>query len=116
MCALSHLLRVLANATGGQRMKAVLCKKWGGPETLAVVDVPTPSPGPGEVRIRVRAAGVNFPDVLIIQKKYQIQPSLPFSPGAEAAGEVVAVGEGVRDLEPGARVTCLPLFGSFAEE
>ena len=67
-------------------MKAVVCKAWGGPETLVVEEVMLSDPGPGEVRIRVRAAGVNFPDVLIIQNKYQMKPALPFSPGAEVAG------------------------------
>ena len=76
-------------------MKAVVCKQWGGPETLVVEDVALPEPKPGEVKIRVRAAGVNFPDVLIIQNKYQMKPALPFTPGAEISGEVIAVGEGV---------------------
>ena len=60
-------------------MKAVLCKEWGPAENLVVEEVAGRDPGPGEVRIRVRAAGVNFPDVLIIQKKYQVQPALPFT-------------------------------------
>ena len=97
-------------------MRAVVCKEWGGPEKLVVEDLPVPKPGPGEVRMRVRAAGVNYPDVLLIQKKYQIQPPLPFSPGAEAAGEVVALGDDVTGLALGARVACLPLWGCFAEE
>ena len=66
-------------------MKAVLCKDWGLPETLVVEEVPSPVAGPGEVLIEVHAAGVNFPDTLIIQKKYQYQPELPFSPGGEVA-------------------------------
>ena len=81
-------------------MKAVVCKQWGGPETLVIEDIALPEPSAGEVKIRVRAAGVNFPDVLIIQKKYQIQPALPFTPGAEIAGEVLAVGEGVANVKP----------------
>jgi NADPH2:quinone reductase len=85
-------------------MKAVVCKAWGGPETLVVEDVMLADPGPGEVRIRVRAAGVNFPDVLIIQNKYQMKPALPFSPGAEVAGDVIAVGEGVTHVKAGDRV------------
>ena len=97
-------------------MKAVVCKQWGGPETLVVDDVTLPDPKPGEVRIRVRAAGVNFPDVLIIQKKYQLQPPLPFSPGAEISGDVIAVGEGVTLLKAGDRVVSFCGIGGFAEE
>ena len=76
-------------------MKAILCKAWGGPETLVLEDIASREPAAGEVKIGVRAAGVNFPDVLIIQKKYQIQPPLPFSPGAEVAGDIISVGAGV---------------------
>lgn len=63
-------------------MKAVLCKQFGPPDTLVVEDVPAPDCGPGSVRIRVHAAGVNFPDTLIIQGTYQLRPDPPFSPGA----------------------------------
>jgi NADPH:quinone reductase len=97
-------------------MKAVLCKAWGPPESLVVEDVPSRSPGAGEVLIRVRAAGVNFPDVLIVQKKYQIQPPLPFTPGAEVAGDVIAVGEGVKHVKAGDRVVSFCGVGGFAEE
>jgi NADPH2:quinone reductase len=97
-------------------MKAVLCEQWGGPEQLRIAERELPDPGPGEVKLRVRAAGVNFPDVLIIQKKYQVQPALPFTPGAEAAGEVIAVGPGVADFQPGDRVICYCGTGGFAEE
>ena len=97
-------------------MKAVLCKEWGPAESLVVEDVPARDPGPGEVRVRVKAAGVNFPDVLIIQKKYQMQPALPFSPGSEAAGEVIAVGEGVSHVKPGDPVMAYAGIGCFAEE
>jgi NADPH2:quinone reductase len=97
-------------------MKAVLCKEWGPAESLVVEDVPARDPGPGEVRVRVKAAGVNFPDVLIIQKKYQMQPALPFSPGSEAAGEVVAVGEGVTHVKSGDAVMAYAGVGCFAEE
>jgi NADPH2:quinone reductase len=97
-------------------MKAVLCKQWGPPETLGVDDVPSREPGVGEVKIRVRAAGVNFPDVLIVQKKYQVQPALPFIPGAEVAGEVLAVGEGVKHLKVGQPVVSFCGIGGFAEE
>jgi len=97
-------------------MKAVLCKAWGPPESLVVEDVVLPVPGPGEVHIEVKAASVNYPDVLIIQKKYQVQPPLPFTPGSEAAGVVRAVGEGVRHVKPGDRVIAFTGTGAFAEE
>ena len=97
-------------------MKAILCKAWGGPETLVLEDIPSREPGDGEVKIRVRAAGVNFPDVLIIQKKYQIQPPLPFSPGAEVAGDVISVGAGVSHLKAGDKVVSFCGVGGFAEE
>ena len=97
-------------------MKAILCKAWGGPETLVLEDIASREPVAGEVKIRVRAAGVNFPDVLIIQKKYQIQPTLPFSPGAEVAGDVLSVGNGVTHLKPGDTVVSLCGVGGFAEE
>ena len=69
-------------------MKAVLCKAWGPPEALVVEDLPPLVPGPGQVAVSVKAAGVNFPDTLIIQNKYQHKPPLPFSPGSEVAGIV----------------------------
>ena len=97
-------------------MKAILCKAWGGPETLVLEDVASREPASGEVRIRVRAAGVNFPDVLIIQKKYQIQPPLPFSPGAEVAGDVLSIGAGVTHVKPGDKVVSFCGVGGFAEE
>jgi len=97
-------------------VKAVLCKEWGPADRLVVEDVPAREPGPGEVRVRVRAAGVNFPDVLIIQKKYQMQPALPFTPGSEAAGEVISVGEGVAHVKPGDAVMAYAGIGCFAEE
>ncbi len=97
-------------------MKAVLCKEWGPPELLVVEDVPSPIAGPGEVLIEVHAAGVNFPDTLIIQKKYQFQPPLPFSPGGEVAGVVKAVGEGVKHHKPGDRVIGSNTWGGYAQE
>ena len=97
-------------------MKAVVCRQWGGPETLVLEEIALPELRAGEVRIRVRAAGVNFPDVLIIQKKYQLQPQLPFSPGAEVAGDVIAVGEGVTHVKPGDKVASFCGIGGFAEE
>ena len=97
-------------------MKAVVCRQWGGPETLVIAEIALPELRAGEVKIRVRAAGVNFPDVLIIQKKYQLQPQLPFSPGAEVAGDVIAVGEGVTHVKPGDKVASFCGIGGFAEE
>jgi NADPH2:quinone reductase len=97
-------------------MRAVLCKEFGPPERLVVEEVPAPTAAYGEVVIAVRAAGVNFPDVLIIQNKYQFKPPLPFSPGAEVAGEVKAVGQGVTHLKPGDRVIGSTGWGGFAEE
>ena len=81
-------------------MKALLCKRHGLPDTLVVEEVPDPAPGEGEVVVDVKAAGVNFPDVLIIQNKYQFKPELPFAPGAEVAGLVSAVGAGGRSPIP----------------
>ncbi len=97
-------------------MKAVLCRQFGPPESLVIEEVASPVPGPGEVVISARAAGVNFPDTLIIQNKYQFKPPLPFSPGSEVAGIVKAVGDGVTRVEPGDRVMAATTFGSFAEE
>ncbi|HYG91375.1 MAG TPA: NADPH:quinone oxidoreductase family protein [Azospirillum sp.] len=96
-------------------MKAVLCKRFGPPDTLVVDDVPEPGCGPRNVRIRVHAAGVNFPDTLIIEGKYQLRPEPPFSPGAEVAGIVDAVGAEVTGLSPGDRVMALMGWGGFAE-
>ena len=97
-------------------MKAALCTHYGPPEELVVRDVPSPKPGKGEVVVTVRACGVNFPDALMIQDKYQFRPSLPFSPGAEAAGIVKEIGEGVTNLKPGDKVIASARAGGFAEE
>jgi NADPH2:quinone reductase len=97
-------------------MRAVLCKQWGGPESLAVADVPAPRPGAGEVLVDVKAAGVNFPDALMIQGKYQIKPELPFTPGIELAGVVTEVGAGVTDVSPGEAVVASVAYGAFAED
>lgn len=97
-------------------MRAIVCTQWGPPEDLVVQDLPSPSPGPGQVRVKVQAAGVNFPDLLIVQKKYQLQPPLPFTPGAELAGVVEALGEGVTHLEVGQAVVGFSGLGAFAEE
>ena len=97
-------------------MKAVLCKAWGLPDTLVVEDVPTPQPKAGEVLIKIAAASVNYPDVLMIQKKYQVQPELPFIPGSEVAGTVTALGEGVTNVQLGDRVIAFVGLGGFAEQ
>ncbi len=97
-------------------MKAIVCRRWGGPDTLALEDLPPPRPGAGEVVIEVKAAGVNFPDLLIIQNKYQLKPPLPFTPGAELAGIVTDVGEGVSQLKAGDPVVAMVNTGAFAEQ
>jgi NADPH:quinone reductase len=97
-------------------MRAVLCKAYGPPGSLVVEDVAPLTPGPGEVVIAVKAAGVNFPDVLIIENKYQVKPPLPFSPGSEVAGVVKAVGDGAAPWKPGDRVAAITAYGGFAEE
>jgi NADPH2:quinone reductase len=97
-------------------LKALLCKQFGPPESLVLEDVASPKPGPGEVVVSVKAASVNFPDVLIIQNKYQFKPPLPFSPGSELAGVVKEVGEGVTNVRPGDRVIAFTTYGAFAEE
>jgi NADPH2:quinone reductase len=96
-------------------VKAISCVEWGTPDKLRLVELPLPESGAGEVRIKVSAAGVNFPDALIVQKKYQVQPELPFTPGTEIAGVVDAVGDGVQNLTPGARVVAFVGIGGFAE-
>src|SRR6266436_1235688 len=97
-------------------VKAVLCKQYGPPETLVVEDLPSPRAGPGEAVVSVKAASVNFPDVLIIQNKYQFKPPLPFSPGSELAGVVKEVGAGVSSVRPGDKVMAFTTYGAFAEE
>ena len=97
-------------------MKAVLCTQFGGPETLEVADIESPVAGPGEVVVAVRAAGLNFFDTLIIQNKYQFKPDLPFSPGAEIAGEVKSLGEGVENLQVGDRVMAYSVWGGVRAE
>ena len=97
-------------------MRAVLCKSYGPPESLVVEDVEDPEPGTGQVRIAVKACAVNFPDLLIVAGKYQHQPPMPFSPGAELAGEVIEVAADVLHIEAGQRVVAVPLFGGMAEQ
>ncbi len=97
-------------------MKAMLCKAFGPAETLVLEEVASPEAKKTEVLLEVHAAGVNFPDTLIIEGKYQFKPPFPFSPGGEAAGVVKAVGEKVGHLKVGDRVMALTGWGSFAEE
>ena len=97
-------------------MKAVVCKEFGPPDSLRVEELPSPRAGPGEAVISVKAASVNFPDVLIIQNKYQFKPPLPFSPGSELAGVVKEVGAGVAGFKPGDKVIAFTTYGAFAEE
>ncbi|MBK5006661.1 NADPH:quinone oxidoreductase family protein [Pseudomonas sp. S60] len=97
-------------------MKALLCKTLGPASGLVLEEVASPLPKPNEVLLDVRAAGVNFPDTLIIEGKYQFQPALPFSPGGEAAGVVAAVGEKAGAFKVGDRVMALTGWGAFAEQ
>ncbi|WP_339080895.1 NADPH:quinone oxidoreductase family protein [Pseudomonas sp. TMP9] len=97
-------------------MKAVLCKAFGPAETLVLEEIASPEAKKNEVLLEVHAAGVNFPDTLIIEGKYQFKPPFPFSPGGEAAGVIKAVGEKVSHLNVGDRVMALTGWGSFAEE
>ena len=95
-------------------MRAVVCRAFGPPGDLVVADAPEPVAGPGQIVIDVHAAGLNFPDVLIVQGKYQVKPPFPFSPGMEAAGTIAAVGEGVEGFKLGDRVAAAAM-NSFAE-
>src|SRR3954466_2730622 len=97
-------------------MKAVVCKQFGPPESLVIEDLPPLKAGAGEVVVSVKAASVNFPDVLIIQNKYQFKPPLPFSPGSELSGVIKEVGNGVTGFKPGDRVIAFTTYGAFAEE
>jgi NADPH:quinone reductase len=97
-------------------MKAIVCEAFGGPEVLAVREVPDPAPpGPGEVQVRVQARGVQYVDVLMLAGKYQFRPEPPFIPGGEGAGEIVAVGSGVTGFKPGDRVMSRQRLGAFAQ-
>jgi len=96
-------------------MRALLCKELGPADKLVVQQVPDPIAGPGEVLVRVHAAGINFPDLLVIQGLYQVKVKPPFIPGNEAAGVVQAVGEGVSRYKPGDRVIIMPEGAAFAE-
>ena len=93
-------------------MKAVLCKEYGPAEKLVIEDIPAPSIGADGVLIEVKAAGINFPDTLIIENKYQFKPPLPFIPGTEVAGIVKQVGETVSQVKPGDKVMGCLLYTS----
>jgi NADPH2:quinone reductase len=98
-------------------VKAILCREWGGPETLRLDEAARPALRPHEARIRVRACGVNFADTLMIAGKYQVKPEFPFTPGLEAAGEVIETGAAVTHLTRGRRVLAVLRFGGgYAEE
>ncbi len=94
-------------------MHAWLCETPTGVDALTWKELPTPVPGPGQVLVRIRAASLNFPDLLIVQNKYQTKPELPFVPGSEFAGVVQALGEGVTQLRVGQNVACLQGTGGF---
>jgi len=97
-------------------MKAVLSKEVGGPETLVLEELPDPVAGPCQVLIDVKACGVNYPDVLIIEDKYQFKPTRPFAPGGEVSGVISAVGEGVSRFKVGDRVLASTGWGGYAEK
>jgi NADPH:quinone reductase len=97
-------------------MKALLSKASGGPDTLSLEEVADPAPGKGQVLVGVRACAINYPDVLIIEDRYQFKPPRPFAPGGEIAGVVEAVGEGVTDWAPGDRVIAVPGHGGLVEK
>ena len=97
-------------------MKAMMSHEPGGPDSLKLTEAPTPEPGPGQIRIAVKAAGVNFPDTLIIRDMYQFRPPRPFAPGGEVAGVVDAVGDGVAAFKNGDRVLAMTLHGGYATD
>ena len=97
-------------------MKALLSLAPGGPETLRVDELPDPAPGPGQLLVRVRAAAINYPDVLIIEDRYQFKPPRPFAPGGEISGEVEALGDGVTGWAIGDRLIAVPGWGGLVEK
>src|SRR5438477_4801084 len=97
-------------------MKAVVCEAFGGPEVLALREMPDPPPpGPGEVQVRIGARGVQYVDVLMLAGKYQFRPDPPFIPGNEAAGEIVAIGDGVTQFKLGDQIMSRHRLGAFAQ-
>ena len=97
-------------------MKAIVCETWGPPSSLRLCDLPSPVPGPAQVLVRTRVAAVNFPDALIVAGKYQFKPELPFSPGGELSGEIIAVGSEVKRLAVGNKVVGITMFGAYSQE
>lgn len=96
-------------------MRALLSVEVGPPDTLSLQDIPVPDPGPGELLVKVLACAINYPDVLIIEDKYQFRPERPFAPGSEVCGEVQAVGEGVEGWHPGDRLIAVTGHGGLSE-
>ncbi|MEM9056507.1 MAG: NADPH:quinone oxidoreductase family protein [Pseudomonadota bacterium] len=96
-------------------MRALVCNEYGGADKLRVEERDTPEPGPGQLLVAVRAAGLNFPDVLIVAGRYQVKTPPPFVPGNEAAGVVTAIGDGVTRFKAGDAILCTPTGGAFAQ-
>ena len=96
-------------------MKALVCKEFGPAKNLKVEEMNEPIPNADEVCIKVHAAGVNFPDILMVEGKYQVKPAFPFAPGAEAAGEIISIGENITKYKIGQRVIAMTGHGAFAE-
>src|SRR3954452_9883497 len=96
--------------------KRVVCRELGPPEKLVLEDFAAAPLGPGEVRVAIHAAGINFPDILMAAGEYQLKPDLPFTPGVEAAGDVIEIGEGVAEVAPGQRVIVKMRHGAYADE
>ena len=97
-------------------MRALLSHEPGGPETLRLEELPDPLAGPGQLLVRVRACSINYPDVLIIEDKYQLKPPRPFAPGSEIAGEIETVGEGVTGWSVGDRLLAATGYGGLVEK
>src|SRR5688572_2792133 len=97
-------------------MKALLSEQPGGPGTLRIAELPDPVPGPGQLLVRVRACAINYPDVLIIEDKYQLKPPRPFAPGGEVAGEAEALGDGVEGWSVGDRLISGTGFGGLVKK
>src|SRR3954447_17770335 len=96
--------------------RAVVCRELGPPESLRLESFASRPLAPGEVRVALRAAGINFPDILMAAGEYQLKPELPFTPGMEAAGDVIETGAGVAGITAGDKVIVRMRFGAYAEE